>query len=216
MLTPYSSEDLGQTFDARTITKGRTLVLLGSVAVSVEGPSIAVVVDHMDKRFESTVTPLAFGRRVTFSSTCTCGERACVHMAAGALATLDRFPKARKAGQQTFLDTLTGPATAKGPSLVFELSPGTPPDACFVSCLLVGADGATPTTPAKVLADATNGESARLLAKMLGGGGESRIAVASAGVTSVLGLVARMGKGRWHATGQVLSLGEDRDRKSVV
>jgi superfamily II DNA or RNA helicase len=45
---------------------------------------------------------------------------------------------------------------------------------------------------------------------MLGGGDAGRTPVAAGSVTSVLGLLARLGRARWHATGKTLVLGEDR------
>jgi superfamily II DNA or RNA helicase len=110
---------------------------------------------------------------------------------------------------------LTAPPTdgtgAERQVLVFELSPAEPPNACMVATLLLGARSGrpTPTTPAAIQADAAAPDSVKLLAKMLGGEA-NRTAVAPANVNSVLGLLARLGKGRWHATGKVLTLGADR------
>jgi hypothetical protein len=215
MLTPFSSEDLGRVFDARTLTKGRTLILLAEVAVALNDPKIDVTVEHMDQVHKATIQPATLNERVVFFNECSCGQLACAHLAAGALAALDRFPGLRRRGQQDFLDRLTtAPADATGAErqvLVFELSPAEPPSACTVATILLGARSGrqTPTTPAAIQADATVPDSVKLLAKMLGGEA-SRTAVAPANVTSVLGLLARIGKGRWHATGKVLTLGPDR------
>ena len=92
MLTPFSSEDLGRVFDSRTLTKARTLILLGTVQVTLEDPSVAVVVEHLDQVHTASFTPAALDRsRVVLLSDCSCGQRACVHVAAGALSALDRF-----------------------------------------------------------------------------------------------------------------------------
>ena len=213
MLTPFSSEDLGRVFDSRTLTKGRTLVLLGTVEVTLQDPSVVVAVEHLDQRHTASFTPAALDRhRVVLLCECSCGQLACVHAAAGALAALDRFPALRKATQQSFLDTLATPAAAERQRLTFELSPGTPPHACCVSTLLVGErTGRTqPTSPARVLADLASGGDRRTLARLLGGGTDSRAMVLPQAVTSVLGLLARVGTGRWHATGQALTRGADR------
>ena len=212
MLTPFSSEDLGRVFDARALTKGRTLILLGTVEVTLQDTSIAVAVEHLGLRHIATIVPSLSRDRVAFRNRCSCGQSACSHLAAGALAALERFPALRKATQQTFLDTLAAPAGGERQRLVFELSPGEPPQACFVSTLLVGerTGRVEATTPGRILADRTSSESSRIMAKLLGGGDDARAPVAPDAVTSVLGLLARLGKARWHATGKALTLGEDR------
>ena len=213
MLTPFSSEDLGRMFDSRILTKGRTLILLGTVQVTLQDPSVAVMVEHLDQRHTANFTPAALDRhRVVLLSDCSCGQVACVHVAAGALAALDRFPALRKPTQQNFLGTLAAPAAAERQRLTFDLSPGTPPHACFVSALLVGErTGQTePTSPAHVLADPASSGDSRALARLLGGGTDSRTPVLPQAVTPVLGLLARLGTGRWHATGRTLTLGADR------
>ena len=43
MLAPFSSDDLGRTFDARTLTRGRSLVLLGAVQVRASEDAITAV-----------------------------------------------------------------------------------------------------------------------------------------------------------------------------
>ncbi len=211
MLTPFSSDDLGRVFDARTLTKGRTLVLLGTVEVTLGEGSVAVVVEHLG-RHTASITPSPMGRRVVFTNACSCGQSACAHLAAGSLAALDRFPALRKPVQNSFLDTLAVPPTAERQRLVFELSPGTPPHACFVATLLIGErTGRTElTTPARILADPSGPDSPRIMAKLLGGGDTARTPIPAGAVTSVLGLLARIGKARWHATGKTLTLGEER------
>ena len=226
MLTPYSSEDLGRVFDARTLTKGRTLILQGSVDVELDDPLIAVTVTQDNERHTATITPLRFENRVAFSNTCTCNQRSCVHQAAGAMAALERFPQLRKAAQQTFIDTLTKPVPIRTPQpdptpdnapehrrLEYELSPGEPPAACFVSPFLVGerTGNREPTTPSRILNRRNGGESNRMLARLLGSGSRAGpIAVSPAAVTAVLGLLARIGTATWHANGRALILGADR------
>ena len=213
MLTPFSSEDLGRVFDARVLTKGRTLILLGTVQVTLQDPSVAVVVEHFDQRHTASFTPAALDRSwVVLLSECSCGQRACVHVAAGALAALDRFPALRRPTQPSLLDALTAPAPVERQRLTFELAAGAPPHACFVSTLLEGETTrrTEPTSPACILADPLSSRDGRTLARLLGGGTDSRVPVAPQAVTSVLGLLARVGRGRWSATGQFLTLGPDR------
>ena len=218
MLTPFSSEDLSRIFDSRVLTRGRSLVLLGTVEVALQDPSIAVTVEHLGLRHTASITPSALGHRVVFANKCSCGQSACAHMAAGALAALDRYPVLRKPVQKSFLDTLAIPAAAERQRLVFELSPGEPPHACFVNTILIGERSGRlePTTPARILSDRANPESTRILAKLLGGGDISRVPVSPAAVPSVLGLLARLGKARWHATGEVLIPGEERTFQANV
>jgi len=212
MLTPFSSEDLGRIFDARVLTRGRSLVLLGAVEVTLQDPSIAVTVEHLGLTHTASVTPSVLGKRIVFANKCSCGQSACAHMAAGALAALDRFPALRQPIQKSFLDTLAVPVAAERKRLVFELSPGELPHACFVSTILIGerTGRLEPTTPARILADRANPESTRIMAKLLGGGDVSRVPISPVAVPSVLGLLARLGKARWHATAEVLIPGEER------
>ena len=213
MLTPFAAEDLGRVFDARVLTRGRSLVLLGAVEVALEGDSILATVEHAGFERKARITPSLLGRRVVFVSECSCGQPGCLHMAAGSLAALDRFPALRKPVQNSFIDTLNergGGDERQSP--IFELSPGTPPHACFVSTYLLGERSGRrePTTPARILADASGPQSDRTMAKLLGGGSEGRVAVTPEGVASLLGLLARIGRGRWHANGKALALGEER------
>ncbi len=212
MLTPFSTDDLGRIFDARTLTRGRSLVLLGTVEVALKEASIEVVVEHLGQRHISTIRTSAVGQRVGFVNWCSCGQSSCAHMAAGALAALDRHASLRKPVQRTFMDTLTEPAAEERQRLVFEVSPGRPPDACYVATLLVGerTGRVAPTTPGRILADRASPETVRIMARMLGGGDAERVAVPPVAVASVLELLARMGKARWQATGKVLCRGEER------
>ncbi|GAC1346351.1 MAG: hypothetical protein NVSMB18_28310 [Acetobacteraceae bacterium] len=211
MPTPFSTEDLGRVFDARMLTKGRTLVLLGAVEVTLVGESIGVEVDHLG-RHTGSITPSLLGKRVMFLSRCSCGQSGCAHLAAGSLAALERFPSLRRSVQKSFLDTLATPEGAEKQRLTFELAPAEPPAACVVATMLIGerTGRIEATTPARILADSAGPESNRILARLLGGGDEGRTPVAPSGVASVLGLLARIGRGRWHATGKTLTLGEER------
>jgi superfamily II DNA or RNA helicase len=212
MLTPFSSEDLGRVFDARALTKGRTLVLLGTVGVTLQDRSIAVVVEHLGLRHTGSITPSSLGHRVVFLNKCSCGQSSCVHLAAGSLAALDRYPALHKPVQRNFLDALANPPAEERQRLVFELSPAAPPHACFVSTFLIGerTGRLEVTTPSRILADRASSETTRIMARLLGGGGTGRTPVAPSAVTPVLSLLARLGKARWSATGQPLVPGAER------
>jgi superfamily II DNA or RNA helicase len=212
MLTPFCSEDLGRVFDAETLTKARTLILMGTVEITLRDTAITVVVEHLGRRHAASITPSMVRHRVAFATRCDCGQPSCAHLAAGALVALDRYPALRKPTQPNFLETLLPQSNEDRQRLVFELSPGEPPHACLVSLLLIGGrtGRVEVTTPQKVLSDRTNPESVRIMAKLLGAGDASHVGVAPKAVPSVLGLLARMGKGRWRATGRPLTLGEER------
>jgi superfamily II DNA or RNA helicase len=212
MLTPFSSEDLGRVFDARALTKGRTLVLLGTVEVTLQDPSIAVAVEHLGLRHAASITPSLLGHRVVFLNKCSCGQSACVHLAAGSLAALDRYPALRRPVQKSFLDALANSPAEERQRLVFELSPGAAPHACFVSTFLIGerTGRLEATTPSRILADRANSETTRIMARLLGGGDAGRTPVAPNAVIPVLSLLARSGKARWHASGKALTPGEER------
>src|SRR5919202_55701 len=125
MPTPFSSQDLGRIFDARALTRGRSLGLAGAVAVQ-----------HKDAAHGVRITPLALGRRVVFDHHCTCGAPVCAHRAAAALAALDHFPVLRKPEQQTFLDALTAaPPEKERQRVVFELSAAEPPQTAVITTI---------------------------------------------------------------------------------
>ena len=113
MPTPFSSQDLGRIFDARALTRGRSLGLAGAVEVQLDGDTITGVVQDRDG-----VHTCASPRRCSAAAWCSTSSAAaalagCAHLAAAAFAALDRFPALRKPEQQTFLDTLTAPAPEK-------------------------------------------------------------------------------------------------------
>lgn len=171
MPTPFSSQDLGRIFDARALTRGRSLGLSGGVEVALEGDTVTGVVQDRLSTHTVSITPSMFGRRVVFDHRCTCRVTGCAHLAAAAFAALDRFPELRRPEQQTFLDTLTAaPADKERQRVVFELAPGDPPHACIVTTLLIGERTgiATPTTPRQIAADEQAPVAARDLAYLLG------------------------------------------------
>jgi len=214
MLTLFSSQDLNRIFDAKALTRGRSLALLGAVKVTLNEESIGVSVESAGQHFTGTIIPQSMGHRVVFNNTCSCGQSGCAHLAAGALAALDRFPSLRKAAPAAAspMAGLTEVASEERQNVVFELSPGEPPHACFVTCILIGerSGRVEPTTPSRVLAARSSSETTRMMAKLLGSGEASRTPVAPNNVTSVLGLLGRIGRARWAATGKKLVLGAER------
>src|SRR5689334_21544602 len=97
--TPFSHDDLARILDAKTLKRGRTLVLNGAVSlVGTAGPAIDSIVVQIGQRHAVTVLPAPLGRsstRIVFSNQCGCGRSACSHMAATALAVLDQDPSWR-------------------------------------------------------------------------------------------------------------------------
>ncbi|HEY4043917.1 MAG TPA: hypothetical protein VGM32_19005, partial [Rhodopila sp.] len=212
MPTAFSSQDLGRIFDARVLTRGRTLGLAGGVEVRLEGDTIAGTVRDQAFTYSVAITPALLGRRVVFDHHCSCRVPGCAHLAAAAFAALDRFPVLRRPEQQTFLDTLTAaPAEKERQRIVFELAPADHPFACAVTSLLIGERSgiAMPTTP-RAIADANAGPGSRDIACRLGKGTEARSLVRPSAVPEVLQALAASGQARWHAGAKRLVKGEMR------
>ena len=216
MPTPFSSQDLGRAFDQRSLTRGRSLVLAGAVEVRLDGDSIAGTVQDAGRRHHLRITPSPLGRRVVFDSRCGCGAQGCLHLAAAAFAALDRFPALRRPEQQSFLDTLVVPpehaAEKERQRIVFELAPGEPPHACVVATLLIGerSGAIAATTPRWIAADPLADATMRDLARLLGGGNDTRTDVPAALADAVLDGLVRSGQARWHAGWRRLVAGEPR------
>ena len=219
MPTPFSSEDLGRTFDARALTRGRSLVLIGAVEVALDGDAITGTVEDIKLRFQARITPAAQGRRVAFASQCSCRHPGCVHLAATALAALDRFPMLRRAEQQSMfarLDDGLDNGLEKAPAgesqrLAVDLLPGTADAACVVAMSLVGerSGRVTPTSPEKIAADPASGLQEVALARLVGGN-QPRTAIASDRAVAVLAQLLKFGLARWQPTGKRLVAGDER------
>ena len=213
MPTPYTTLDLSRIFDARTMTRGRTLGLAGGVEVQLNGETITGTVKDKADTHTVSITPNLLGRRVMFDNKCSCRFTGCVHLAAAACAALDFFPALRKAEQQTFLDTLTTAAPVKERQrLVFELAPADPPYACAVTCMLIGERSGViaPATPRAIAADLTLDDKLRDVATELGEGPDSRTLVRPTSVVDLLHALIESGQARWHAGGKALIKGETR------
>ncbi len=212
MPVPFSSDDLGRVFEPRTLTRGRSLVLIGAVEVSLAGDTITGVVEDKGVKRTARMTPVLQGRRVVLESRCSCRLVNCPHLAATAFAALDRFPALRRPEQATFLDNLAGAPAPEKQRLLVNLEPGMPPDACFVSLCLVGERTARiePTTPARIIEDDAASDAAKALAHLLGGGTHSRVGVPATSVAPLVTVLLRVENARWSATGKKLIHGEER------
>jgi hypothetical protein len=215
MPTPFSSEDLGRAFESRILTRGRTLVLMGGVQISLDGGTIKAAVEDKTYHFTARITPSLVGRRVVFGSQCSCGSKSCAHLAAAAFAALDRFPSLRKPEQKSFFDRLA--ATPDGPAserqrLEIDLAPGAAPHACFISFSLVGelSGQSKPVSPRSVMSDPARSEDVRSLARLFGGDDTARTGVSARLAAQVLGRLARSGIARWQPTGRRLVTGTER------
>jgi superfamily II DNA or RNA helicase len=212
MSVRFSSEDLGRIFESRTLTRGRSLVLGDCVEVTLDGDTITGVVRDGDIRHAVTLTPALRGSRVVVNSRCSCERPNCAHMAAAALAALDRFPALRKPQQQSLFDALLVSPKNQRPRLVFYLSPGRVPFACFISAMLEyeGSSKVEATTPRKILADHQSSDQARALARLLGAGETTRTGVNAALIETVIGILVASGQAKWMPTGKRLVRGEER------
>ena len=219
MPIPFSSQDLGRIFDARALTRGRSLGVADNVEVQLQGDTITSLVQERGVVHSVSITPALLGRRVVFDRRCSCGLSGCAHQAASAFAALDRFVVLRKPEQQTFLDTLTTAAPEKERRrLVFELAAAEPPHACTVTTLLIGERTgiAAPTTPRQIAGDEQAQPKLRDLAYLLGEGTAPRTGVAANLVDDVLEALIESGQARWHAGGHRLVKGETRVFDSVA
>ena len=150
MPTPFSSQDLGRIFDARALTRGRSLGLAGGVDVQLErrdhhrrrpGPAVTHTVAHhpVPARPPGGVRPPLHLPRPRLRASGRGGLR-------GAR-PVSRPPAPGTADLPRHADH--PPAEKERQRIVFELAPGDPPHACIVTSLLIGERSgiATPTTP---------------------------------------------------------------------
>ena len=212
MPVPFSSEDLGRNFEPQTLVRGRKLVLSDCVEVSLDGDMIVGVVRDGGIRHTAKATPLLRGSRVVVTSRCGCDQSSCAHVAATALAALDRFPSLRRPQQQSFFDALIDSPKPQRGRLVFYLAPGKIPFACFLSTLLEyeGSSQIGATTPRKILEDRNSSEQALALARLLGGGETTRTGINGASMEALIGLLVASGQAKWTPTGKRLVRGGER------
>jgi len=212
MPTRFSSEDLGQIFDARTLTRGRSLVLIGAVEVGLSGDVITGSVDDHGVRRTATLEPQEQGLHVAFNARCTCRAPGCAHLAGTAFAALERYPALRRPTQNNMVDNLTARTMTEKRRVVFDLSPGNAHYAATVATLFIGETSGRieAATPRQLMADPSVGASVRTLARLLGGGNATRTAIAADLLPDVLQQLVSSGQARWSATGKRLSSGEVR------
>ena len=191
-------------------------MLIGAVEVSLEGETIVGKVDDKGVRRTAKITPLAQGKRTVFERRCTCRQIACPHLAGTCFAALDRFPALRRVEEQkSFIENLAGPPAAERQTIVFNLEPGLPPDACFVTIALVGARSGKreQATPRRIIDDGSFSDNSVALANLLGslqGGEATRIGVPVTSVAPLITLLLRSADARWAATGKRLVPGKER------
>lgn len=211
MPTPYSNEDLDRMFDEAALRRGRSIILLGNVAVTLEGDTINGSVDHLGTHQEATLTPFLDGKKVSFRSTCTCRNPGCGHRAAVGLAALARLPALRKAIKPVAVAKSAAPDRRR---LVLELAPCAPPHAFVVHTILVNerTRQPVPATPAEVMQDPTILEASRTLARLVGGSGAdvSATPIPPHRAEAVLEALAKSGKARWQPSGKRLRLGDEK------
>ena len=213
MPTPFSAEDLRALFEPRTLTRGRSLVLLGAVEVALSGPSITAAVADGGLRRTATLTPSPRGNRVGFGTRCSCRQVACAHMAAAGLAALDRFPALRRSPPAGGLDAA---AVAERPRrLVFEVSAASPPIACTVTTMTLDettgrTEGAAPAVVAK---DPAQSADARAAAELLNGPVTN---VSPERLDEVVNALLQSGHARWGATLHRMVPGPPRSFESGV
>ncbi len=209
MPTRFSSDDLGRMFDARTLTRGRSLLLIGAVEVGLDGDAVVGTVDDRGEQQTATLEPRDEGQQVAFSARCTCQAPACAHLAATALAALERYPALRRAAPSSLLDRLAAPEKRR---VVFDLSPGHGAHVAVVATLLIGeaTQKVEAATPRQLMADPSVGAAVRALARLLGGGHSTRTGIEAGLLPDVLQHLVSSGQGRWAATGKRLVGGETR------
>ncbi len=109
MPVPFSAEDFDRVFDATVVRRAQSVIALGFVKdVALQGDTIEGAVEDMDgTRRTCSITPEQKGSRISFAEReCSCGERACRHLAATALAALAKFPELRKPEPKSMIDTI--------------------------------------------------------------------------------------------------------------
>ena len=214
MAIPYSSEDLGRAFDARTLARGRTLLLAGGVALHVDGDTIQGVVKEGDRQYRGTIVPAVVSARVIFPGQCSCGQQHCLHLAASALGVLDKYPEWRRQQQQSFLANLLSAPPKERTRLVFLLEPGTGGACCFVSPVLEHdrTGQVEPVSPRRIGEEIERSPAERALARLIGGD-ETRVTVAASEPQVAARLIDQLvssGLARWKPSNKRLIKGPQR------
>ncbi|MCG5239782.1 SNF2-related protein [Azospirillum doebereinerae] len=146
---PFAQEDLTRVFEAKTLQRGRTLVMSGAVALADPGTGrIKAEVNDLGRRLAVTVTPVQGKRGIVLERTCTCGRNACAHMAAAAMMALETRPEWRKASLFDLVDrppAAPAPSSLEPPPQARPLAPPAPkPPAAPLSLVRASAAPSTP------------------------------------------------------------------------
>ena len=207
MPTPFSAEDLRALFEPRTLTRARSLVLLGAVEVALSGASITAAVADAGLRRTATLTPSPRGGRVGFGTRCTCRQVACAHLAAAGLAALDRFPALRRATPAAGLDVPAAGMPER--TVVFELAAASPPHACTVTTLLLDeSSGRTEdTSPGTIASNEALPADTRAAAALLDG---PVTTIEPDRLSDVVNALLQSGQARWGGTRRRLLPGPPR------
>ena len=214
MAIPYSSEDLGRAFDARTLARGRTLLLAGGVALHVDGDTIQGVVKEGDRQYRGSIEPAVVSARVIFPGQCSCGQQHCLHLAASALGVLDKYPEWRRHQQQSFLANLLSAPPKERTRLVFLLEPGDRETCFFLSPVLEHdrTGQVEPVSPRRIGEEIERSPAERALARLIGGD-ETRVAVAASEPQVAGRLIDQLlasGLARWKPSSKRLTKGPQR------
>jgi hypothetical protein len=209
--TSYSTDDLGRHFDAPMLRRGRSIILLGHVDVALEGKMITGSVDYQGTHHAASLTPAMENGEVAFASRCTCRKPGCEHRVAIGLMALEKFPKLRRKAEAPAAAE-AAPALPPRKRLKLEVAPADPSHAFIVATLLkVEATGLTAlATPYEVEHYPNIMQSARDLARMIGGGHEQRTAIGPKAAAAVLEALAQSGVAFWQPTGKRLKMGDER------
>ncbi len=212
MPTRFSSDDLGRIFDARMLTRGRSLVLIGAVEVGLSGDVITGNIDDRGVQQTAMLEAQEQGHRVVFNARCSCRAPGCAHLAGTALAALERYPALRRPAQKSALDSLTTGAVSEKRRVVFELSPGNSQYVATVATLFIGETSGRieAATPRQLMADPSVGATVRALARLLGGGNATRTGITGNILPDVLQQLVSSAQARWSATAKRLVSGEVR------
>ncbi|MBP2298141.1 DEAD/DEAH box helicase [Azospirillum picis] len=130
---PFSQEDLTRVFDAKTLQRGRTLIMTGAVTLAPPGGHrVEAEVSDLGRRLSVRVTPVQGKRSVVLERSCTCGRNACAHMAAAAMLALESRPEWRRASLFDVADVkapLAPPPPPVLPPPALAAPPAAPPPA---------------------------------------------------------------------------------------
>ena len=210
MPTPFSIDDLARAFDAKALTRGRSMILLGRVEAAREGDAIVGTVDHLGMHQAATLTPQRSDKdAVIFASQCTCRQPGCAHRAAIGLVALEKLAAFRPKAPAKPMRIAK---RADRHRLLIEISPAAAPAAFTAATILVNerTGAQAPATPAEIAGEASLLKASRALAAQLGQGAEAVSDVTEQNAASVLEALARSGKAFWKPTGKRLAMGSER------